>query len=64
VRNLLNDDTPLSFFNFVDFGAQAAEKTYEFITPEGRFANGEIPAMGALNPQPLRDWGLEVQYRF
>jgi outer membrane receptor protein involved in Fe transport len=50
VKNLTNDDTPLSAFNFVNFSLDPV--------------NGGQPLMYALNPQPSRDLGLEFQYRF
>jgi hypothetical protein len=31
---------------------------------DGSPNNCDYPAMGALNPQPGRDWGLEFAYRF
>jgi outer membrane receptor protein involved in Fe transport len=95
IRNLLDEDTPIALFNFVDFAAQkkgqapGATGQYDFVdladgTPMngtistrppdpgnpdpalvlGAANDGEVPNMGALNPQPGRDLGLEFQYRF
>jgi outer membrane receptor protein involved in Fe transport len=63
VRNLTDDETPLSVFNFVNFAVD------EIVTPDypdGREAenNGEFPNMYALNPQRGRDIGMEFQWRF
>jgi iron complex outermembrane receptor protein len=68
-RNLTDDDTPLSVFNFVNFAADPIETPpYPADDPDkpGQEAenNGEFPNMYALNPQPGRDFGIEFQYRF
>ena len=68
----MDDDTPLSFFNFVDFAAQKKPDKYDFIELDdgtidsvaGAPNDGLYPLMGAMNPQRGRDWGLELQYRF
>jgi len=52
VRNLLDDTTPESALNFVDFDLN---NTLE---------NGNMPNLWGLNPRRGRDWGLELQYRF
>jgi outer membrane receptor protein involved in Fe transport len=69
VRNLLDDDTPLSVFNFVNFAADPIETPdYPDDDPNkpGQEAenNGEYPNMYALNPQRGRDIGMEFQWRF
>jgi outer membrane receptor protein involved in Fe transport len=52
VRNLLDDTTPESALNFVDFD------------PANTLQNGNMPNLWGLNPRRGRDWGLELQYRF
>lgn len=52
VRNLLDDTTPESALNFVDFNTA---NTLE---------NGNMRNLWGLNPRRGRDWGLELQYRF
>ncbi|MAF84775.1 MAG: hypothetical protein CL797_11840 [Chromatiales bacterium] len=68
VRNLTDDDTPLSVFNFVNFAADPiVTPPYPDHTPaEPHLAenNGEYPNMYALNPQRGRDIGAEFQWRF
>jgi iron complex outermembrane receptor protein len=69
VRNLLDDDTPLSVFNFVNFAADKIETPdypADHPTNPGQEAenNGEFPNLFALNPQRGRDVGLEFQWRF
>ncbi len=58
VRNLLNNDTPLAAFTFVNFA------TDPISTVNGAPNDGEPTLMYALNPQRGRDVGLEFQYRF
>ena len=69
VRNLTDDDTPLSVFNFVNFAADPiVTPPYpdDHPTKPGQEAenNGEFPNMYALNPQRGRDVGMEFQWRF
>ena len=69
VRNLTDDDTPLSVFNFVNFAADTiVTPPYpdDHPTKPGQEAenNGEFPNMYALNPQRGRDFGMEFQWRF
>ncbi len=69
VRNLTDDDTPLSVFNFVNFAADTiVTPPYpdDHPTKPGQEAenNGEYPNMYALNPQRGRDFGMEFQWRF
>ena len=62
VRNLLDDDTPLSALEFKNF-----TDPDQFDSPnpalDGR-DNSVLPNMWALNPQRERDWGAEFQFRF
>ncbi|MFQ5634805.1 MAG: TonB-dependent receptor, partial [Gammaproteobacteria bacterium] len=58
VRNLLNDDTPLAVFNFVNFA------TDPISTVPGADNDGANTLMYALNPQRERDAGVEFTYRF
>ena len=51
VRNLTDDDTPVSVLNFVNFAVDEA-------------ANGVQPNMYAPTPQRSRDVGLEFQWYF
>jgi len=51
VRNLTDDDTPITALTFVNFATDM-------------YPNGEFPSMSALQPFPGRDWGVEFQYRF
>ena len=63
VRNLLEDETPLSVFNFVNFALDPIETPpYPDGTPAEN--DGEPPNMSTLNPQRSRDYGLEFLYRF
>jgi outer membrane receptor protein involved in Fe transport len=63
VRNLTDDDTPVSVFNFVNFAADPIDTPDH---PDGTEAvnNGEYPNMYALNPQRGRDIGMEFQWLF
>jgi iron complex outermembrane receptor protein len=79
IRNLLNEDTPLSLFSFVDFAAEKkglqGTGQYDFVDVVAPFDgtidtvadapnNNDYPNLGGLNPQPGRDMGLEFQFRF
>ena len=58
VRNLFDDDTPLSVFGFVNYA------TDPITTEPGAPNNGEYPLLYALYPSRGRDAGIEFQYRF
>ncbi|MCP4924622.1 MAG: TonB-dependent receptor [Gammaproteobacteria bacterium] len=69
VRNLTDDDTPLSIFDFVNFAADpivTPDYPADHPTKPGQEAanNGEYPNMYALNPQRGRDIGMEFQWHF
>ena len=58
VNNLLDDDTPWSSLNFVDFG-----NTVDVTDASGNVVGANQAELWALNPQRGRNVGVEFQYR-
>ena len=58
VNNLLDDDTPWSALNFVDFG-----NTVDVLDAGGNVVGSNQGELWSLNPQRGRNFGLEFTYR-
>lgn len=61
VRNLTDDDTPISVGEFINFGT--VDVNYP-VNVFGNLLNDRDPRNYAINPKRGRDWGVELQYRF
>ena len=62
VRNLLDDDTPISNFRFANYAANPIFTVAG--APNDSTAANVYPRLYSVVPQRERDYGLEFQYRF